>query len=467
MSKTIEDEAVDGMCMLSSSPGQSQLSPTNAAASRKDAKKKANRIAALRSRHKKHWEKEINKLNGKKRFTPERVRWCINQVTLVEKMNKQIQWEDVVQLSRSGTVNFYGSNAPKPMERAVIVRPHDSFDKPFPIEASRIQYKRPPQKTLKRSFQMQGVLVLQMTGPVSGDDGKYYILVKYEWNKELWWKPAEDVKELVPEGGRNKTPPNRFRPGEKNEPNHRRDQPEKLILRSVIAKPINIKRLNQAMTKSQQALKIPRVSGEVSLATNAGLAQIEGSAAWNSDIKELVELSLTYEVLRGLSTGKITILDQVLGSNVTNGYISALAISAKGLGEEEQKKPQHIKGEKKKCQEKGCTRQAHAHTNFTHCSKHSKSPRKVCVVCKKSKGRRKGGLCDACFVDNGKGFCANCTKSGYKRVPRNIGGLCPECITNGVKVIKKCKKCNVGRQRHKGGICQACFKISLPQGNIA
>ena len=57
------------------------------------------------------------------------------------------------------------------MERAVIVRPHDSFDKRFAIEASRIQYKHPPQKTLKRSFQMQGVLVLQMTGPVSGDDG--------------------------------------------------------------------------------------------------------------------------------------------------------------------------------------------------------------------------------------------------------------------------------------------------------
>ena len=90
----------------------------------------------------------------------------------------------------------------------------------------------------------------------------------------------------------------------------------------------------------------------------------------------------------------------------------------------------------------------------------------VCGLQEKSKSAE-GGLYDACFVDNGKGFCANCTKSGYKRVPRNIGGLCPECITNGVKVIKKCKKCNVGRQRHKGGICQACFKISLPQGNIA
>ena len=72
-----------------------------------------------------------------------------------------------------------------------------------------------------------------MTGPVSGDDGKYYILVKYEWNKELWWVSAEDVKELVPEGGRNKTAPNRFRPSEKNKPNHRWDQPEKLILPSV------------------------------------------------------------------------------------------------------------------------------------------------------------------------------------------------------------------------------------------
>ena len=46
---------------------------------------------------------------------------------------------------------------------------------------------------------------MQMTGSVSGDDGKYYILVKYERNKEKWWVHAEDVKELVPEGGRNKT----------------------------------------------------------------------------------------------------------------------------------------------------------------------------------------------------------------------------------------------------------------------
>ena len=46
--------------------------------------------------------------------------------------------------------------------------------------------------------------------------------------QRLWWVSAEDVKELVPEGGRNKTPPKRFRPGEKNEPNHRRDQPEKI-----------------------------------------------------------------------------------------------------------------------------------------------------------------------------------------------------------------------------------------------
>ena len=107
-----------------------KLSSTNAAASRKDAKKKANRIAALRSRHKKHWEQEINKLNGKKWFPPERVRWCINPVTLVKKMNKQIQWENVVQLSWSGTVKFYG-NSPKPMERAVIIRPPNSFDKPY------------------------------------------------------------------------------------------------------------------------------------------------------------------------------------------------------------------------------------------------------------------------------------------------------------------------------------------------
>ena len=135
MNKTIEDEAVDGMCMLSWLPGQSQLSPTNAAASRKDAKKEANRIAALSSRHKKHWEKEINKLNGKKRFTPELVRWCINPATLVEKMNKQIQWEDVVQLSRSGMVKSYG-NSPKPMEQLSL------FD--LPIHLTNALPSKPP-----------------------------------------------------------------------------------------------------------------------------------------------------------------------------------------------------------------------------------------------------------------------------------------------------------------------------------
>ena len=76
---------------------------------------------------------------------------------------------------------------------------------------------------------------------------------------------------LVPEGGRNKIAPDRFRPGEKNEPNHRRYQPEKMILPSVIAKSLDIKRLNKAMTKSQQALKNPGFSGQVSLATLAGL----------------------------------------------------------------------------------------------------------------------------------------------------------------------------------------------------
>ena len=107
-------------------------------------------------------------------------------------------------------------------------------------------------------------------------------------------------------------------------------------------------------------------------------------------------------------------------------------------------------------------------TVIYNCSTHSKSPRKVCVVCKKNKSRRKGDLCDACFVDNGKGLCANCTNSGYERMPRNIGGLCTVCITNRAKVINKCTKCNVGPQRQKGaGIWQACFKYILSESKIA
>ena len=146
------------------------------------------------------------------------------------------------------------------MERAVIVQPHESYFKRFAIEASRIQNKHPPQKIHKHCFQTKGSLVLQMTGPVSGGDGKYYILIEYEWNKELWWVPAEDVKEVVPAGGRNKTAPNRFRPGEKNESNHRWDQSKKLIHTSdtrVIDRPLTIKELNEAMKTSWHALEHP------------------------------------------------------------------------------------------------------------------------------------------------------------------------------------------------------------------
>ena len=114
----------------------------------KEAKKEANRIARAKCRRNRHWIEEINKLNGKKRFTPESIRWCVEQVTLAKKLNKRdIQWEEGVQLSRPGTVKFYG-NSPKPMERAVIVRPRDSYDKRSAIEASRIQYKHPQQKSL-------------------------------------------------------------------------------------------------------------------------------------------------------------------------------------------------------------------------------------------------------------------------------------------------------------------------------
>ena len=106
------------------------------------------------------------------------------------------------------------------MEGAVIVRPPDSFDKRFAIKASCIQYKHPQQKSLKKSFQMQGNLVLQMTGPVSGGDGRYYKLIEYDWNNQIWWVPADDVKEYITEGGRNKTAPDRFCPDEKKAKSH-------------------------------------------------------------------------------------------------------------------------------------------------------------------------------------------------------------------------------------------------------
>ena len=221
--------------------------------------------------------------------------------------------------------------------------------------------------------------------------------------------------------------PNRFRPGEKNESNHRSDQRKKLIHVSencVIDKPPNIKLRNEAMETFRHSLDHPGVSGDLSLATRvglnqitestssntAGLNQINGSDSLNTYIEELVNLSLTYEVLRGLTTGNIPFFHQVQLSNNIDGYVNALATKALEVGEEEQKKTCHLKVERRKCQEKGCTKQAHACNNFTHCSTHNKSPWKLCVVCKKNYSRRKGGLCDTCSVVKIKEFCVNCTK---------------------------------------------------------
>ena len=126
---------------------------------------------------------------------------------------------------------------------------------------------------------------MQISGPVSGDDRKYYILIEYEWNKELWWVPAEDVKEVAPAGGRKKPTPSQFRRGEKNESNDRSDQRKKLIHASenhFIDNPLRIKQLNEAMETSRRALDHPAVSSHLSLATRAGLNQITESTSSNT-----------------------------------------------------------------------------------------------------------------------------------------------------------------------------------------
>ena len=131
------------------------------------------------------------------------------------------------------------------------------------------------------------------------------------------------------------------------------------------------------MDTFRRALDHPSVSGHLSLATRAGLNQITESTSSNTaglnqingndsskpSIEELVNLSLTYEVLPGLTTGKIPILHQVQPSKDIDRYLNALATRVLEVGEEEQKKTCHIKVERRKCQEKGCTKQAHACNN--------------------------------------------------------------------------------------------------------
>jgi len=109
------------------------------------------------------------------------------------------------------------------------------------------------------------------------------------------------------------------------------------------------------MEKSRQGLKNPGGSGDFCLATRVGLNQIRGSDVEPitiTHIEELVNLSLTYEVLPGLNMGKIPILHQVEPSIFPGVYLNTLSTRALELREEEQKKTCHIKVKRRKCQEK-------------------------------------------------------------------------------------------------------------------
>lgn len=125
------------------------------------------------------------------------------------------------------------------------------------------------------------------------------------------------------------------------------------------------------------------------------------------------------------------------------------------------RKPAPLKAVKRNiCGEKGCMTDACTSSMFGCCFRHSTWKIKICVNFKTCLAKRNGGICRQCYKLHNKevvpAYCVHCQTFGYKRIPRKEGGMCTVCIGEGIKLKKKCIKCD-NLAHHKGGYCVGCY----------
>lgn len=356
-----------------------------------------------RYRTRKHYFDQIKQINNGRPFTNK-------VITVWDGDVSRGGWIQVTQLSHIGSVYVRGSRSKKGKSLIGVVAMRANGEC-LAIEHSLIRLvhghpcvaKQGSHKTAKGTF------AKQLTGKCFNG---IYIRVLWDTLEEEWLF-SHQVEQFSCKKRIAKTT-KRYVPGAASD----------LVQEKRKKIPVKIKFLKkQYSLASEQFSVVPEQLHQPSLCKISTATQIAFSDGNDKGFKKcivkqtqsLVELSLTYDVLRGNLCG-----------GTHNMYMDAIAIAV-NMNEVENKKAAMAaqwNRRKKNCAAKDCSNYAHcSHGNY--CTKHSQKPKKLCVVCNIFLPRHKGGLCKKCFNEQNKNKekCTVC----QVRTPRQFGGKCSVC----------------------------------------
>lgn len=485
-------------------------------------KKEAKKLKNKRSYLKRHFENQISTLNGESTYNRKKIQFVDGLPVPGHCFDtNRINWRDAYQMSVSGNVVLPYTRSKEILENHVIVWfPDGSYEA---IEEGQIRLDPPPQVTY-RSYHMKatgGTLVQQYTKACSGrGNNKRYVLIRYT-NKQYQWVPEEEIILFGGGGKRSVRKPNYYQNDTRNGDvdNDQLAEQNDNKRGGVCLQCVPAQQYTRFRKIWSTAKDIVSIEPSTSSAVTEALAQHpvrEGTGEeGNLIIKRMTETSLLYELLTSVKKeGKHLPLEDVIGDSV--GYVAGLSnlvrsgnvlgcegssvmvkqllhLSSDDNKEEERGKapteqPKGGEGEsssqaqkkvmedsapgndrkekmkkppRKMCKHRGCMTPAHQST-MPHCIKHSEKPKQLCVNCQKNAIRRRFKLCDPCFLKlhPNESLCRHCSLLGYKRKPREFGGLCAKCIADGVGDERMCVDCHKRRRERLGGRCYYCHKIS-------
>ena len=423
-------------------------------------KKKHRKEIYLKARRKKHFLKEVIKMNGGKRFDEKKiVVWYGDMVSGV--------WTTVTQLSPLGEVRDVGEGGNKGnMINGFVGRMPDGGHNAIDQSLIRIQQAQPCMARQGLHKTAKSTIATRLTGECFGG---CHVRVRWDTSEEEWLYTHQI--ENMTTAKRQTKPINRFCPGKK-------EGGSSTSKAGRVGKKRNTDFDKQYLAAYEQMGEDRNCT--ISHAIDAAFTNGEGgengtvtkkrSSKECDDInKELCQLSLTYEVLRGNTGGVISeAFDFALGISrpkdkpkADDGgkggdekgiecepkadeggkggdekgiecdvYMNAIADLVNGKNSETKKRASlsqwHMR--KKSCQSPECSRYAHKSIGRgVYCAGHTpKKWRKLCNMCNINLAKRKGGLCQACFKGEAEDERV-CTICKVRR-SRMANGCCTSCL---------------------------------------
>ena len=409
---------------------------------RKDQRKK--------SKTKAHYLRQMDIINGGNKFVP-------TPLTIWEGRKDDGRWAIVTQLSRLGSVT------PQRPSRGVRATPVEG------VVAKNDQgnYFHIEQKFMKRLFDnfvtakemahvnAKGSNAKQLTGDIDG-----YVLVQWFSNNEEEWISPLLIDPFYSNKKRKSNPPKQFVPGglsnvrfmSVNYLNERQHSKQYLHACKLLGWGPDTKKedgskkgggdeekyKNDKMdeTKEEKDTKKDKRDKKISPVSSVSLAmdRIPKKDGDSQYTRDLVELSLVYLVIScARRCGSISEeFDRTVGIKVCEGeqnygkYVDLIESATKVNGVRAGKERKKWEKRKKPCKVVGCSTAAHLTSREGFCRRHENIKRK-CPTCNKCDSRRKGGLCDPCYLEAYDPSNSRCKQCDLGR-PRQTGGLCLKCL---------------------------------------